>query len=171
MGCQHIHGVLVVRVGNYWTDLRTQFGFWTQPINLGFKFGYFTLDGFKFSKYWLSSWHNIRRCMAHSNLTFVSLVGAHFPCYKPHPDYSAISAPNSLSWLSNSTCKLSLYEAWNLLRTTNIVKSWSRLIWNKFVNSRLACLSWHLMHRRTPIEDWAKHKWSSLASRCHNWRL
>lgn len=86
MRCPHIHGVLIVRDGNYWTDLPTQFRFWTQPINLGFKFGYFTLDGFKFSEYWLSSWHNIRRCMAHSNLAFVSLVGAPFPCYKPHPD-------------------------------------------------------------------------------------
>lgn len=36
------------------------------------------------------------------------------------------------------------------------------------VNPSLACLSWRLMHRSTPTDEWAKRKGWSLTSRCHN---
>ena len=61
-----------------------------------------------------------------------------------------------------------LSDVWNLLRSRDSAKSWSMLIWNKFVNPRLACFSWRLMHRKTPTEIWAKTRGWSLASRCHN---
>lgn len=33
---------------------------------------------------------------------------------------------------------------------------WTGLIWNKFMNPRLACFSWHLFHRKIPTKSWAK---------------
>lgn len=48
--------------------------------------------------------------------------------------------PDSPNWIGNSTGILSLREAWNLLRRSAAVTPWSGLIWNKFLNPRLAYL-------------------------------
>lgn len=78
------------------------------------------------------------------------------------------TAPDSLSWDGSTTCNFSLREAWNLLRTKAAETTWYGLNWNKFINPRLACLSWRLMHRKTPTNFWAKQRGWSLASRCYN---
>ena len=71
-------------------------------------------------------------------------------------------------WQGTPTGNLSIKEAWNSLRTKGTTTPWSGLIWNKLVNPRMACFSWKLMHRKTPIESWAKQKVQSIASRCFN---
>lgn len=80
-----------------------------------------------------------------------------------------ISAPETLSWQGNSTGTLFLKEAWNLLRSHAIEIPWSDLIWNTFVNSHFASLSWHLLQRKTSTQSLAKKRGSSMASKCHNY--
>lgn len=46
--------------------------------------------------------------------------------------------------------------------------SWSGLLWSKYISPRLSCLSWRLLHGKTPTDFWAKLKGWSLASRCYN---
>ena len=75
-----------------------------------------------------------------------------------------ILAPETLSWQGNSTGTLFLKEAWNLLRSHATEIPWSDLIWNPFVNSHFASLSWHLLQRKTSTQSLAKKRGSSVAT-------
>eukprot|EP00268_Persea_americana_P012881 TRINITY_DN15545_c1_g1_i1.p1 TRINITY_DN15545_c1_g1~~TRINITY_DN15545_c1_g1_i1.p1 ORF type:complete len:203 (-),score=27.55 TRINITY_DN15545_c1_g1_i1:1412-2020(-) len=78
------------------------------------------------------------------------------------------SLSDTPSWLDSSSCNLSLKATWNLLKTSATKLPWTGLICNKFVNPRLACFSWRLLHRKTPTDYLAKNRGSYMASRCYN---
>lgn len=83
-----------------------------------------------------------------------------------HIPIGGISVPDTLSWQGNHSRNLSLKEARHTLRTRQAVVNWSGLVWNKIINSRLACFCWHLLQRKTPTDHWAKHRGWSMASKC-----
>ena len=63
---------------------------------------------------------------------------------------------DTLSWLDTSSGNLPLKVAWSLMRSHGTNLPWTGLIWNKFVNPRMACFSWRLLHRKTPTYHLAK---------------
>eukprot|EP00268_Persea_americana_P069601 TRINITY_DN9918_c0_g1_i6.p1 TRINITY_DN9918_c0_g1~~TRINITY_DN9918_c0_g1_i6.p1 ORF type:complete len:242 (-),score=35.86 TRINITY_DN9918_c0_g1_i6:234-959(-) len=81
------------------------------------------------------------------------------------------SSPDTLSWMDDSSGNLSLKAAWHLLQTRAIDLPWTGLIWNKYVNPRLACFSWRLLLRKTPTDYVGKYRGCNMASRCYNCHL
>eukprot|EP00268_Persea_americana_P022154 TRINITY_DN2203_c0_g1_i19.p1 TRINITY_DN2203_c0_g1~~TRINITY_DN2203_c0_g1_i19.p1 ORF type:complete len:116 (-),score=15.14 TRINITY_DN2203_c0_g1_i19:705-1052(-) len=81
------------------------------------------------------------------------------------------SALNTLSWTTSASGNLSHRDAWHLLRIKATELPWTSLIWNKFVNPRLAGFSLRLPLRKTPTNSMAKNRGSQLASRCYNCHL
>lgn len=79
-----------------------------------------------------------------------------------------LTVPDTLSWRGNTLGLFSLNVAWNLLRSSSAEVNLGILIWNNFVNPRLACFSWRLLHRKTPIDAWVISRGMSMASSCYS---
>lgn len=62
----------------------------------------------------------------------------------------------SISWVGNASGILSLQDAWNLVRSRAATVPWSSLVWNNLVNPLISCFVWWPLHKRTPMQNWAR---------------